>query len=227
MIQYQVLIPAYNAGSTIPRLLEDLSLCAQKPLKITIVNDGSEDNTVEACRGFNVQIISEKINKGKGIALKKGFEDFMINSHADYLLCLDADLQHPVTSIPDFLKVANETHSKFIIGSRKRSVKSMPLHRILSNTMTSFLLSVITGQKVKDSQCGFRLIHRDVLKQISLNESGYQLETEMLLKASEGGILLTFVSVPTIYKSEKSHMRPLRDTFLFIKLIIRYLLKRA
>ena len=226
-LNYEILIPAYNAGNTISALLEELGNLTRKPQKITVVNDGSQDDTRENCKRFAVEVINIEQNSGKGRALKNGIQDFLDRSSADYLLCMDADLQHPVSCVSDFLKTANQTGSQLIIGARPRSVKTMPVHRILSNAITSLILTRLTGQQIQDSQCGFRLIHRNVLQRLRLIENGYQFETEMLLKAADAGINLYFVPIPTIYQSEKSHMRNVRDTILFIKLIIRYLLKRA
>jgi len=223
---YQILIPAYNAGDTLTRLLEDLTGMIPGPCKITVIDDGSSDGTARICRSFDIEILSHPFNQGKGSALKRGFEAFLATSNADYLLCMDADLQHPVTSIPHFLEKAQQTSDRFIVGARGRSAGNMPVHRILSNVLTSRLLTLITGQKIEDSQCGFRLIHRDILQKLSLQENGYQLESEMLLKASQAGVKISFVPIPTIYASEKSHMRNLRDTFLFISLIIRFLAKK-
>jgi glycosyltransferase involved in cell wall biosynthesis len=225
-ITYQILIPAYNAGETISLLLNELASLRQKPLKITVVDDGSVDDTFEKCKLFDVEILRNRENRGKGSALKKGFQTFLEDSNAAYLLCMDADLQHPVSSIPDFLQKAAETRSSFIIGSRLRSVKAMPFHRILSNAITSRLLSSITGQKIEDSQCGYRLIHRKVLENVSLDENGYQLESELLLKAAKAGIEINFLPIETIYASEKSHMRHFRDTYLFIGLVLRHILKK-
>ncbi len=220
---YQILIPAYNAGQTISKLLTELASVGQQPVKITVVDDGSGDDTVKICQEFGVEILRNTENKGKGNALKKGFEAFLAHSDAEYVLCMDADLQHPVSSIPDFLRKA-ESGRRFIIGSRNRSVKSMPAHRILSNSMTSYILSKLTGQKIEDSQCGYRLIKRNVLEKMHLGEDGYQLESEILLKAAQNNVKIDFVPIPTIYNSEKSHMRNFSDTLKFIRLIVKHFL---
>ena len=223
---YQILIPAYNAGKTLSVLLDELMSMIPAPLGITVVDDGSSDETAMLCRSYPVEIFRNPVNQGKGSALKTGFEAFLTSAQADYLLCMDADLQHPAASISDFLEKAEQTADRFIIGSRKRTAQQMPVHRILSNLLTSRLLSMLTKQKIEDSQCGFRLIHRDVLQKISLLENGFQLESEMLLKAARAGVRISFVPIPTIYAKEKSSMRNLQDTLRFIRLIVRYLVRK-
>ena len=100
----------------------------------------------------------------------------------------------------------------------------MPAHRILSNSITSYILSKLTGQKIEDSQCGYRLIKRKVIEKMELGEDGYQLESEMLLKSAQNDVKIDFVPIPTIYNTEKSHMRNFSDTLKFIRLIVKHFL---
>jgi len=221
MIRYDVLIPAYNAQKTISELLSQLSSLIQPPENIIVADDGSQDNTVQICENYKVRVIRNIENRGKGYVLKIGFKAFLEDSPIEYLLCLDADLQHPVSSVPDFLRVAENKQSKFVLGVRKDRLKSMPGHRVLSNLLTSYIISWFSGQNIKDSQCGFRLIHRDLLKKVKLAENGYQLESEMILDSAREGFLIDYVSIPTIYNDEKSYIGNFSDTFRFTRLIFR------
>lgn len=223
MINYDVLIPAYNAEKTISDLLLQLSALNHPPKNIIVVDDGSRDNTAQICENQNIQLIRNVENRGKGYVLKVGFKAFLEDKSTNYLLCLDADLQHPVSSVPDFLKIAEEKNSKFVLGVRKNRLKSMPGHRVLSNVLTSYIITWFTGQQIKDSQCGFRLIHKDVLEKIELTENGYQLESEMLLESAKEGFLIDWVSIPTIYNDEKSYIGHFSDTFRFTRLMFREL----
>ena len=220
MIKYQVIIPAYNAENTIATLLSQIRALDVQPQEIIVIDDGSTDTTAEKCEEHRVRLIRTIKNSGKGHALKVGFETALQSSETEYILCMDADLQHPVTAIRGFLEKAEVNGSRFIIGNRSRWSR-MPLHRILSNTITSFLISRLSGQKIEDSQCGFRLIHKNVLKNLDLTENGYQLESEMIIKAARNGIMIDSLEIPTIYNSEASYMRHLADTLRFIRLIGR------
>jgi glycosyltransferase involved in cell wall biosynthesis len=226
MIKYDVVIPAYNAEKTISELLTQLAMLNQPPENIIVVDDGSEDKTAQFCEKHNVRIIRNFENRGKGDVLKIGIRAFLEDSQSDYLLCMDADLQHPVTSIPDFLAMASEKESKFVLGVRKDRLKSMPGHRVLSNLLTSHIISWISGQNIQDSQCGFRLIHKDVLRKVQLTEKGYQLESEMILESAREGFHIDSVSIPTIYNNEKSYIANVSDTYRFTRLIFRELTGR-
>jgi glycosyltransferase involved in cell wall biosynthesis len=227
MIKYDVVIPAYNAEKTIPELLSQLAALDQPPENIIVVDDGSEDNTAQICEKHNVRIIRNFENRGKGDVLKVGIRAFLEDSQSDFLLCMDADLQHPVASIPDFLATASKKESKFVLGVRKDRLKSMPGHRVLSNLLTSQIISWISGQDIQDSQCGFRLIHKDVLRKVQLTEKGYQLESEMILESAKEGFHIDSVSIPTIYNNEKSYIANVSDTYRFTRLIIRELTGRV
>ena len=86
---------------------------------------------------------------------------------------------------------------------------------------------MLTGQRVKDSQCGFRLIHKDVLKELVLSENGYQLESEIILKSAKSGFDIDFIPVPTIYNTEKSHIGHVSDTIRFVQLVFKDLSQRV
>jgi glycosyltransferase involved in cell wall biosynthesis len=223
MIRYDILIPAYNAQSTISELISQISSLEQPPGHIIVVDDGSKDRTVEICEKHEVRVIRNVENRGKGYVLKIGFKAFLEETSAKYLLCLDADLQHPVSSIPDFLSVAEEKNSKFVLGVRKDRLKSMPGHRVVSNLLTSYIISWFSDQNIHDSQCGFRLIHRDVLEKVKLAENGYQLESEMILESAKEGFLIDWVAIPTVYNNEKSYIANISDTYRFTRLMFREL----
>ena len=226
MLKYNVLIPAYNAASTLPRLLQNLRQLDIQPQNVLVVDDGSSDETADISLNMNANLLRLKENTGKGYALRQGWNYLLQNYKIEYLLIMDADLQHPVSSIPDFLEFAEQKRSKFIIGMRELSLKKMPIHRILSNRMTSLIISLLCGQKIIDSQCGFRMIHRDVLTALQVYEDGFQLESEMILRASDLGVTIDFIAIPTLYDSERSHIENIHDTFKFITLILKEILTR-
>lgn len=226
-MKYAILIPAFNAASTLPDLLNQISLYPVKPEKIVVIDDGSEDGTAGAVNGNPDALVrSFDKNRGKGAALKAGFEIIMKETHADYVLCMDADLQHPVESISKFLEKAVNEKSDFIIGNRIKKPGLMPVHRILSNRITSWFISRLTGQQIRDSQCGYRMLRRNVLDRLHLRETGFQFESEMIIQAARNGYRIDSVDIPTVYHSDRSHIRNFLDTFKFIRLVVRESLGR-
>lgn len=188
---------------------------------IVVIDDGSDDQTFEIARMAGASILRHEKNKGKGEALKTGFRYAQKkNYHA--LVTMDADLQHDPESIPDFVRMAENT-SGIIIGTRKRNLKIMPFARWLTNNLTSAIVSVLSSQSVRDSQSGYRLISTEVLKNLKLESKKYDLESEILIKAKRKGFKIDEVPVKTIYGGGKSFINPLIDTGRFIKLMWRSL----
>jgi glycosyltransferase involved in cell wall biosynthesis len=227
MISYDILIPVYNAQNTIVELLNQIKSLDQQPNKIIIVDDGSVDDSPNLIRDKADLIINLSKNNGKGFALRKGFEKFLNLQESEYLLCMDADLQHSVSHIPNFIYYADVEKSLFIIGKRERKMGVMPFPRIISNSTTSLILSMLCNQKIEDSQCGFRLIHRNALQKLSLKEDGFQLESEMIVEAAKENITIDFIDIPTIYNGNVSHINHLGDTIRFIRLILSQIMGKS
>ena len=97
----------------------------------------------------------------------------------------------------------------------------MPVERVCSNTHTSWVISRRAGQRIEDSQSGYRLIAAEVLRQVSLETDGYEMESELLIKAARLGFRIVSVPIRTVYADEESFIHPLRDTGRFIALVWR------
>jgi glycosyltransferase involved in cell wall biosynthesis len=224
---FSVIIPAFNAQDTIGALLGQLKKKSPAAAEVIfVINDGSTDKTSQIAKSMGVRVLDLTVNKGKGHALRKGIELFLTETESDYVLFMDADLQHPPSSIKSFLDKANNTDSLVLIGKRTFKIGQMPFLRYLSNKITSFILSKITHQNIKDSQCGFRLIKRDTLKNINVDEEGFQYESAFILKCARENIQIDFANIPTIYNNYGSSISHFDDTYKFCKLIFKEIIKR-
>ncbi len=87
----------------------------------------------------------------------------------------------------------------------------------------SWLTSKIIKQKIPDTQCGFRLLKKDVLKALNLQTHKYETESEVLIKASRLGFKIESVPIETVYSGEKSQINPIVDTLRFIRFILKEL----
>lgn len=210
-------IPFYNEKETINSVIQQTLRYVDK---VIAVNDGSTDgseNIIEL--NDNIILLNINTNYGKGYALKEGFIK-SIELKSDYTVTIDGDLQHPPELIPKLLKEIN--FYDLIIGSRKREIKTMPFQRIMSNGITSYLLSIKTGQNIKDSQSGFRLYKTNNLNKILTDNKGYEAESEILIKAARVGLKIGSVEIPTIYNQSKSKIKPFEAILGFIKVLIKY-----
>jgi glycosyltransferase involved in cell wall biosynthesis len=211
-----VIIPAFNAGSTIETLIQKASEFISTK-DIVVVDDGSNDQTYNLSKKAGVVVLRHQSNEGKGEALKTGFR-FALDSGYDAFITMDADLQHDPESIPHFVHMA-EGSAGILVGTRRRNLQIMPLARWLTNNLTSVIVSVLSGRSIRDSQSGYRLINARVLKRVKLESKKYDLESELLIKAARKGFKVGEVPITTIYGSQKSFINPLVDTGRFIRLM--------
>ncbi len=186
---------------------------------IIAVNDGSTDNSEKLISNFqNVFVFKHEQNFGKGKAIKTGFLKAM-EMECELLITLDADMQHDPELIPKFIAKYNSGNFDLIIGNRLHDISSMPIHRRASNFLTSFLISLKTGVKIKDSQSGFRLFDVKHLQALLPKFSGFEAESEILIKAARNNLKIGFVNIPTIYNSNESKMKSLDAIIGFIKVL--------
>ena len=210
-------IPCYNHGKHLESLLVDIH--QQLPgCDIVLVDDGSTDDSSLTATAMGCHIIRHPENLGKGAALWTGIQ-WGLQKSLDWFLFMDADGQHPASSISLFLDAIDNSEYTFVIGNRLGDMSTMPYHRRLSNRLTSWILSRKIGHHIPDSQCGFRLIHRSCLEDFQPKTKHYETETELLLHAAKKGARFGSVTIPTIYQGQSSSIRNVRDTWRFIRLI--------
>ncbi len=218
-----VIIPAFKAEKTLNELISRIQRHCELP--IVVVDDGSPVmiSDFENIRGMDV--IRHEQNKGKGEALRTGFK-FALESGAGFVITVDADLQHPPELIPSFIDAYRSNPEAVIVGSRKRD-NHMPFHRRLSNCITSFLVSLRTGNTIKDVQCGLRLIPAEYIPFLLSGSKGFVFETEMIIRLSDRHVPFVFCPIPTIYMKEgHSSIAHVKDTINFITMYIRSLFRR-
>lgn len=187
--------------------------------KIIAVNDGSTDGSENQIKNLDrVQVLSLNRNYGKGYGLQIGFNE-SIKQNFNVVVTLDADKQHDPVFIPEFISQLNRFD--LVIGNRLNDITKMPIQRIMSNRLTSLLLSVKTGQQILDSQCGYRAYKINVLSKVRSFAMGYEAESEMIVYAARAGFKIGFSNISTIYGSEKSKMNPIKAILGFIKILFK------
>ena len=184
---------------------------------VIAVDDGStDDSQKEIPSSQRTILVPSSKNFGKGHALNIGFKK-SVEINSDITITLDSDLQHDPKSIPSLIEKMNKFD--IVIGNRLNNITTMPLHRRLSNKITSKLLSIKTKQKIIDSQCGFRAYKTSILENILPSSNGFEAESEILINASKKNYRIGFTDIPTIYGNEKSKMKNLQTIKGFLKLI--------
>ena len=213
-MKYSIVIPAYNETSTISPLVSKLASLYSFP--IIIIDDGSHVPIQIEDQHSNVHVIRNISNKGKGYSILKGLR-YSSELKCTHTITLDGDNQHNPANVKRFINLDNDYD--LVLGARKLK-SSMPLHRILSNKITSFIISKFSKIKVVDSQCGFRMYRNSIINSISFRETGFQFESEVFFKIDKQSII-KHVDIDVIYNDKKSHINNVADTLRFVRLIIR------
>ena len=215
-----VVVPAYDAEKTIASVIRSLIGHGFEKDNIIVVNDGSSDRTAEMVREHGVTLLNHEKNLGKGAAMRNGF-DLACKKNLRKILVIDADAQHEVTEIDAFLKMNGRYD--ITIGERKDIRRLMPFDRLLTNQVVNLVVSLLSGVRTTDVQCGFRYIDLRVFEEITLKTNRYEVESEMVVKAARRKFSVGFVPISTIYAGEMSHINPLIDTARFVCMAVRFL----
>jgi dolichyl-phosphate beta-glucosyltransferase len=226
-----IIIPCFNEYDRLYKNLPLLvSFCynnfAGKGIdyEIIFVNDGSTDKTLKLLKSIkhtHFKIISYDKNMGKGYAVKRG----LLASRMDRVLFMDADLATDLSCINTALITSNCIIKDFIlVGNRElpESVVSTTTFRRLMGRMFSLIQYIIVGINVSDTQCGFKLMSKNVAHIIAkdLEINGWAFDIELLYLCKESNIIIE--SMPVIWvNGEGSKVHPIRDSIRMFKELIR------
>jgi glycosyltransferase involved in cell wall biosynthesis len=211
-------IPAYqeekHIGDVVRRTRQQLD-------HVLVVDDGSNDETATRAREAGAEVIVHPKNRGKGESIKTGLRHWL-DRQITWVVILDADGQHRPEEIDRFIHAAMSDRASLVLGNRMNNVSSMPLVRRLVNRYMSNTISRVCGQHIPDTQCGFRMLHRQLIPDVLGGTNRFDYETEMLIVASRKGFRIQSVPITTVYSDEVSSIHPVRDTLRFFKLMRRY-----
>ena len=189
--------------------------------QVVVVDDGSPDATAERARAAGAVVIVHEVNRGKGEAIRSGLRHWYERG-AKYVVLLDGDGQHLPEEIARFVAAAESSAARLFVGTRMHDLTRMPATRRFVNRYMSRKISAVCGQAVPDTQCGFRMVHRDLIPDLLGGGDRFDYETEMLIVASRRGFKIEPVPITTVYADEVSSINPVRDTVRFFALMRRY-----
>lgn len=212
-----VVIPALNEARAIGRVVSETRHYLPA---VVVVDDGSSDDTAAMAAKAGAEIIRHACPQGKGAALQAGWEWSRARGFS-WCLSMDGDGQHAPADIPVFLARAGSGSAALIVGNRMARPDAMPPVRRLVNRWMSRRLSRMAGQELPDSQCGFRLMNLGVWATLAIAAGHYEIESEVLLAFLRAGRRVEFVPVQVIYRSERSKIHPVVDTWRWFRWLAR------
>jgi glycosyltransferase involved in cell wall biosynthesis len=217
--QTAAVIPAYqdekHIGDIVRRTRERLE-------HVLVVDDGSSDQTAQRAREAGAEVIVHDQNRGKGEAIKTGLGHWL-DREVTWVSLLDSDGQHLPEEIDRFIAAAaSAKQPSFFIGNRMNNVAGMPFIRRIVNRYMSTRISRVCGQKIPDTQCGFRMLDRQLIPELLGGGHRFDYETEVLVIAGRKGYRIESVPITTVYSDQVSKIHPVRDALQFFKLMWRY-----
>ncbi len=210
-----IIIPAFNEEEGLPDVLAHLQEWQRRGAEVIVVDDGSIDGTAQVARRAGVRVIERRINRGYGAALKAGVRE----ARGEIIVTLDSDGQHNPDDIERLL--AELRDSDMVVGMRGKGSHAPSLRKPGKWVLTQ-VANYLAQTDIPDLNSGFRAIRADTLKRfLHILPNGFSFSTTLTLALFKEGYNVAYVPITTAPRVGKSTVKPLRDGFNTILLIIR------
>lgn len=215
-------IPAYNEAPVIAQTIKKVQEAGFE--EIVLVDDCSTDTTASISQSLGVDVVSLPVNRGAGGATSTLIE-IAKRRGADYLVLIDADLQHNPQEISKLLKYKDKVD--VVIGSRMNGPHRlhMPIQRRIANSLGSLITWVFFGEFVYDSQSGFKVLNKKAINSITLTFDRFEFCSEILGECYKHNLRIKEVPIGVHYSKhslEKEHGQSIFNGFF---MIMRFMLK--
>jgi glycosyltransferase involved in cell wall biosynthesis len=220
-----IVIPVYNEGARLGSALTKVrGYAASKPfpVELIVVDDGCTDSTVEVAAQFpEVRLVRNERNRGKGYSVRHG----VLEARGQFVLFSDADLSAPIEEADKLLAAMESTRADAAVGSRALRRELIGVHqpwlREYAGRGFNVLVRLLTGLKLRDTQCGFKLFRRDSTRRaFELQRAeGFGFDPELLFLIERLGGKL--VEIPVRWNDNPAtKVRFLRDAIgMFLDLV--------
>ena len=202
-----VVMPAYNAAKTLERTYNDLPKGIVD--KVILVDDVSQDETVEIARQLGLDVVVHIQNKGYGGNQKTCYLK-ALEEGADIVVMLHPDYQYDSTLVPELIRPVQDGRADMVLGSRflgEGALRGgMPVYKFISNRFLTMVENAVLGQRLSECHTGFRAYSRRLLETIPflLNSDNFVFDTEVIAQAVAFGFRIAEIGVPTRYFKEAS-----------------------
>lgn len=221
-------IPAHNEIRTIRPLIEAM---LGRVDAIIVVDDGSTDGTGEAISDLDIQVIRHAAAGGKAAALASGFAA-ALEAGAEQVATLDGDGQHDPGELGRLLAAAADHPGHLVVGARLRQRHRQPGIRRFANRCADFWIGWASGQRLPDSQSGYRVYPRGLIERVRPSTAarhGFVYETAMLIDGARAGYPALAVPIDSIYSeaARPSYFRPGKDVWEILRFVARRMARRG
>jgi len=209
MSRITALLPAYNEETSIGSVV----LCTRKYAdRVIVIDDGSIDRTAEVAALAGAEVLRHPQNRGKGAALKTGFESL---NGDEVIVTIDTDGQHNPSDIPSIIEPILRGEADMVNGSRylNGDKKDTPLYRRVGQKVLDTATNLESGLSITDSQSGFRAFSGQVKDIFRFQQNGLAIESEMLADAAAAGLRIKEVEIGVRYDVDCSSEHPVKHGF--------------
>lgn len=191
-----VLIPAYNEGSKISEVISGVKA---NGFDVLVVDDGSSDDTVKISKDSGALVLSHKINRGQGAAIKTGIQYAIINNY-ELVVFFDADGQMKAEEIKNIIDPILKEEVDIVLGSRfLGEAKNIPFSKLATLKLALLFTRITTGLKLTDTHNGFQAWKISALNKINLTQDRQAYASELLAEISENKIKYKEIPVTIKY----------------------------
>lgn len=223
--RFAFIIPVYNHAGMVESVIEKTR---SYKYPIIVIDDGSTDGTADRLAVLkDVKVITHPVNRGKGAAIKTGFNEAA--GIADWAITIDADGQHDPADAAGMIASIPVGERPIVIGARRDMIgEDVPWTSRFGRGFSNFWVRASGGPPVNDSQSGFRIYPIPECIRLDARAERYQFEVEILARAGWKGIPVIEAPISVVYSPPTgriSHFRPFidfcRNSSVFSGLIFR------
>jgi dolichol-phosphate mannosyltransferase len=212
-----IIIPTMNEEHSIVKVINEIREINQN-LEIIVV-DKSIDGTKEKVNGLGVKIFHQKTN-GKGNAMKLGVK----HASNEIIIFIDGDYTYPSKYIPNMIKYMKS--NDIVRGSRFYHFRNTGLVNSFGNILFSYLASLFYG-RTSDLLTGLYSIRKNVFNQMVLDSTGFEIETEIYIKARKMNLRVKEISIGFRKRIGITKLSSLKDGLNILYTLIRFFIRRS
>jgi len=213
-----VVIPAYNEENAVRSTVDEVREALEPlniPYEIIVVDDGSEDKTLEEARASGATVDFNQVNSGYGATLKRGVR----RAQHEYIAILDADGTYPAHYLPDMLAQCRE--QDMVVGDRGAAMKNVPLIRRPAKFVLNSLASFLAERKLNDLNSGLRVFRKsELIPFLPLLPQNFSFTTTITLCMTCNGKRMVYTPIEYRKRVGKSKIRAV-DFVNFVILVLR------
>ncbi len=224
MVELSLIIPVYNEEEGVESTLKEVQRTFKRfegsiDYEVIVVDDGSDDGTAELLEKCpNIRLLRHKRNRGYGAALKTGIR----SASGKVIAITDADGTYPNNIIPELYAKLSDENLDMIVAARTGKNVRIPLLRRPAKMVLNLLANYLTATKIPDLNSGLRLFRRDqAIKFFNIISDGFSFTTTITLAMVVNDYNVRFYPIEYAQRKGSSKIRPVRDTFNFLVLIVR------